>query len=141
MQKKHYESAVIINAAIEEEQIEATINRISELIRVNGGEIFEVEKWGRKRLAYTLDKTKSGYYVIFRFAAPTDLIAKLERMYQLDEFVLRFLTIVLDKFALEYIEKTKAAKAQEAEAAQAEAAPAEEPAPAKTEEKTDKEVQ
>ncbi|HEX2963891.1 MAG: 30S ribosomal protein S6 [Bacteroidota bacterium] len=141
MQKNHYESAVIINAAIEEEQIEATINRISELIRVNGGEILEVEKWGRKRLAYTLDKTKSGYYVIFRFTAPTDLIAKLERMYQLDEFVLRFLTIVLDKFALEYIEKSKAAKAQEAETAQAEQAPAEEPAPAKTEEKTDKEVQ
>ncbi|HEX2866614.1 MAG TPA: 30S ribosomal protein S6 [Ignavibacteriales bacterium] len=140
MQKNHYESAVIINAAIEEEQIEATINRISELIRVNGGEILDVDKWGRKRLAYTLDKTKSGYYVIFRFAAPTDLIAKLERMYQLDEFVLRFLTIVLDKFALEYIEKSKAMKAQEAEAAQAEAAPkAEEPAPAKTEEKTDKE--
>lgn len=113
MQKKHYESAVIINAAIEEEQIESTVSRIEELIRVNGGEVIEVEKWGRKRLAYTLEKTKSGYYVIIRFAAPTNLIAKLERMYQLDEFILRHLIIVLDKFALEYIEKTKNQKAEE----------------------------
>lgn len=113
MQRKHYESAVIINAAIEEDQIEATINRISEIIRVNGGEIIDVDKWGRKRLAYTVEKTKSGYYVIFRFVAPTDLIAKLERMYQLDEFVLRYLTISLDKFAVEYLEKAKAQKAQE----------------------------
>ncbi|MGE5681823.1 MAG: 30S ribosomal protein S6, partial [Bacillota bacterium] len=70
MLKKHYESAVIINAAIEEEQIEATINRIAELIRVNGGDIVDIDKWGRKRLAYTVEKTKSGYYVIFRFVAP-----------------------------------------------------------------------
>ncbi|MGE5410665.1 MAG: 30S ribosomal protein S6, partial [Clostridiales bacterium] len=57
MLKKNYESAVIINAAIEEEQIEATINRIAELIRVNGGEIVDIDKWGRKRLAYTVEKT------------------------------------------------------------------------------------
>lgn len=113
MLKKNYESAVIINAAIEEEQIEATINRIAELIRVNGGEIVDIDKWGRKRLAYTVEKTKSGYYVIFRFVAPTDLIAKLERMYQLDEFILRHIIIVLDKFALEYMEKVKNQKAQE----------------------------
>lgn len=134
MHKNHYESAVIINAAIEEEQIESTINRISEIIRVNGGEIIDVDKWGRKRLSYTVDKTKSGYYVIFRFAAPTDLIAKLERMYQLDEFILRYLTIVLDKFALEYIEKSKTLKAQET---MVEAAPVAEAAPT-GEVKTDK---
>lgn len=113
MQKKHYESTVIINAAMEEEQIEAVISRIEEIIRVNGGEILEVERWGRKRLAYTVNKTKSGYYVILRFVAPTDLIAKLERLYQLDEFILRYLTIALDKFALEYIEKAKTQKAAE----------------------------
>lgn len=115
MVKRHYESAIIINASIEEDQIEAVINRAEELIKVNGGEILETDKWGRKRLAYTVDKTKSGYYVIFRFTAPSDLISKLERMYQLDEYVLRYLTIVLDKFALEYIEKSKIQKEQEKE--------------------------
>lgn len=110
MVRRSYECAVIINAAIEEEQIEATIKRIEDTIRLNGGEILDVDKWGRKRLAYTVEKTKSGYYVIFRFTAPAEMISKLERMYQLDEFILRYITIMLDKFALEYIEKAKAQK-------------------------------
>ncbi|MCX6152043.1 MAG: 30S ribosomal protein S6 [Ignavibacteriales bacterium] len=113
MQKNNYESAVIINAAIEEDQIEAAIKRIEDIIRVNGGEMVDVDKWGRKRLAYTVNKTKSGYYVIIRFVAPPELISKLERMYQLDEYILRYLTIKLDKFALEYLDKSKALKDQE----------------------------
>jgi small subunit ribosomal protein S6 len=113
MGKNNYESSVIINAAIEEEQIEATIKRIEDLIQINGGEIVEVEKWGRKRLAYAVNKTKSGYYAIIRFKAPSELIVKLERMYQLDEYIFRYLTIKLDKFALEYLDKSKAQKEQE----------------------------
>jgi small subunit ribosomal protein S6 len=113
MGKNNYESSVIINAAIEEEQIEATIKRIEEIIRTNGGEIVDVEKWGRKRLAYAVNKTKSGYYAIIRFKAPSELISKLERMYQLDEYIFRYLTIKLDKFALEYLDKSKAQKEQE----------------------------
>ncbi len=42
----------------------------------------EVEDWGRKRLAYTVKKSKIGYYVIFRFNSPPDLISKLERLFQ-----------------------------------------------------------
>jgi small subunit ribosomal protein S6 len=113
MNKKHYESTVIINAAIEEDQIEATLNRILETIKVNGGEVIDVDKWGRKRLVYAIQKTKSGYYVVIRFAAPPDLITKLERMYQLDEFILRYIVVALDKFALEYIEKNRIEKTQE----------------------------
>jgi small subunit ribosomal protein S6 len=113
MNKKHYESTVIINAAIEEDQIEAALNRILETIKVNGGEVIDVDKWGRKRLAYAIQKTKSGYYVVIRFAAPPELITKLERMYQLDEFILRYIVVALDKFALEYIEKNRVEKSQE----------------------------
>ncbi len=112
MKRNHYESMAIINAAIEEDLIESAINRILDLIKVNGGEIVDVDKWGRKRLAYAIEKTKSGYYVVIRFTAPTDLIAKLDRLYQLDEHILRHLTIVLDKFALEYLENNKTQKAQ-----------------------------
>jgi len=113
MGKNNYESSVIINAAIEEDQIEATIKRIEEIIRLNGGEIVDIERWGRKRLAYAVNKTKSGYYVIIRFKAQAELISKLERMYQLDEYIFRYLTIKLDKFALEYLDKSKAQKEQE----------------------------
>lgn len=105
MKNNIYESAVLINAALDDEQIEAIIARIKEAIVNNGGEISEVENWGRKRLAYMVKKSKIGYYVIFRFNAPSTIISKLERFYTLDEYILRFLTIRLDKDAIEQLQK------------------------------------
>lgn len=107
MRIRSYESVVIINAALEDEQIEATISRLQEFITSHGGEIFDIDKWGRKRLAYPIQKAKSGYYVIFRYNAPTNLISLLERNFRLDENIIRYLTVVLDKFALEAIKKQK----------------------------------
>ena len=107
MKTNVYESAVMINAALDDEQIQALISRIKETITNNGGEIREIEDWGRKRLAYVVKKSKVGYYVIFRFNAPSGLIAKLERFYILDEQFLRYLTITLDADAVEYLEKNK----------------------------------
>jgi len=107
MKNNVYESAVLINAALDDEQINNIIARIKETIVNNGGEIREVENWGRKRLAYIVKKSKIGYYVIFRFDAPSSIISKLERFYTLDEYILRFLTIRLDSDALQQIEKNK----------------------------------
>ena len=107
MRTRTYESVAIINAALEDEQIEATISRILEVITSHGGEIIDTDKWGRKRLAYPIQKAKSGYYLVLRFNAPTELIAALERNYRLDETIIRYLTITLDKFALEAIAKQK----------------------------------
>jgi small subunit ribosomal protein S6 len=102
-----YESAVIINAALDDELIEAEISRIKETITNNGGEFREIENWGRKRLAYMVEKSKIGYYVIFRFNAPSSLVSKLERYYVLNENILRYLTIKLESEAVEYLEKIK----------------------------------
>lgn len=107
MRARNYESVVLINAALEDEQIEATISRILEVITTNGGEIIEADKWGRKRLAYPIKKAKSGYYLVLRFKAPTELISTLERNYRLDENIIRYITIALDKNALEAIAKQK----------------------------------
>ena len=107
MKNNVYESAVLINAALDDEQINNIIARIKETIVNNGGEIREDENWGRKRLAYTVKKSKIGYYAIFRFDAPSAIISKLERFYTLDEYILRFLTIRLDTDALQQIEKNK----------------------------------
>ncbi len=107
MKNNVYESAVIINAALDDEQIDAIISRIKETIVNNGGEIREVENWGRKRLAYMVQKSKIGYYVIYRFNSPSNIISKLERSYSLDEHILRYLTIKLDSDAVEYLEKNK----------------------------------
>jgi len=110
MKTNHYESVVIYNASLEDEQIEAAINRTLEIHKVNGSEILEVDKWGRRRLAYQIKNAKSGYYVIFRFKSNRDFIAKLERAYRIDELIIRYLTIVLDKEALEFIAKSKLEK-------------------------------
>jgi small subunit ribosomal protein S6 len=115
MRNNIYESAVLINAALDDEQINPIIERIRETITSNGGEIREMENWGRKRLAYTVKKSKTGYYVIFRFSAPTNLISKLDRFYSLDEYILRYLTIRLDNDALEQLEKNKNQASKETE--------------------------
>lgn len=107
MDKKVYESAVLLNAALDDEQIENLISRIKENINSNGGEIIEVENWGRKRLAYMVKKSKIGYYIFFRFNSPSNLITKLERFYSLEENILRYLTVYLDKDALEQLEFNK----------------------------------
>ena len=107
MKTNAYESAVIINAALDDEQIEGEVSRLKEYIINLGGEIIEIDKWGRKRLAFMVNKSKIGYYAIYRFYASSNVIAKLERSYILDENILRFLTIQLDQDALEYFEKNK----------------------------------
>ena len=107
MGRSVYESAILINAALDDQQIESIITRVKDLITNNGGEIRELENWGRKRLAYPVEKSKIGYYAIFRFDALGDIIAKLERAYTLDEQILRFVTLKLSKDALEQIEKNK----------------------------------
>jgi small subunit ribosomal protein S6 len=115
MNNRVYESAVLINAALDDETIKNLIERVKETITTNGGEILEIEDWGRKRLAYQVKKSKIGYYAIFRFNSSTDLVAKLERYYQLDESILRYLTITLGKEALEQIEIDKSFQTQQAE--------------------------
>lgn len=102
-----YESAVLINAALDDQQIDAILTRIKDLITNNGGQIREIDNWGRKRLAYPVEKSKIGYYAIFRFDAPSDIVAKLERTYSLDEQILRFVTLKLNSDALEQLEKNK----------------------------------
>jgi small subunit ribosomal protein S6 len=116
MKQQTYESAVLINASLDDPQIEGIISKIKETVTANGGEIREVENWGRKRLAYTVNKSKIGYYAIFRFDAPATIISKLERFYTLDDHILRFLNIKLDAVALEQIEKNKVAPIQQIEA-------------------------
>lgn len=97
---KIYESIIIINATLEDTQIESEIEKVKDFITKNNGEIRALEKWGRRRLAYAIKKKNNGFYVLYEFKAPTDLIAKLERHYLLNENVIRFITVELTKKAL-----------------------------------------
>lgn len=114
MKINNYESVLVLNASLEDEQIDSSLRKIYESIKSYGGEIKDVENWGRKRLAYPIKKAKSGYYAIIRFVAPTDAIARIERIYRLDESIIRFLTVELTKEALDFFDaqKNKAANAE-----------------------------
>jgi small subunit ribosomal protein S6 len=117
--KRLYETTFIVNASLDDPQVEAVITRVQETIAKNGGSIVAVNKWGRKRLSYPVNKKTNGFYVNLEFEATGTVIAPLERSFQLDEMVLRHMTIVLDRRAL----KARAAAAAAIPAAPAEPAP------------------
>lgn len=119
-----YESVIILNATLEDVQVDAEVEKIKDFIQKNNGEIRAVEKWGRRRLAYAIKKKNNGFYVLYEFKAPGDLIGKLERQYHLNENIIRFLTIELDKKALKA--KEMGPKTPATEPAAPAAAPAEE---------------
>jgi len=107
MKTNHYESVIIFSATLEDPQVDSILSSLEEQMSANGVEITDVEKLGRKRLAYPIQKGKSGFYVIYRFTSPREYITKFERALRLDENVIRFLTIKLEQKDLDFIEKKK----------------------------------
>jgi len=136
MKTNHYESVIILNATLEDPQLDSILSSLEEQMSANGVEISDIEKMGRKRLAYQIQKGKSGFYVIFRFTSPREYITKFERSLRLDENVIRFLTIKLEQKDLEFIAKKKVEKAEEVEEAKAKKS-AETKIPAETVEPTE----
>ena len=98
--KRTYETTFIVNASLDDSQVDSVIGRVQDTITKNGGSVEALNKWGRKRLAYPINKKTNGYYVNIEFKAPSTLLAVLERSFQLDEMILRYLTIVLDPRAI-----------------------------------------
>jgi len=99
-QKRLYETTFIVNASLEDPQIEAIIARVQEVIIKNGGEIVAINRWGRKRMMYQIKKKNSGFYVNIEFNADTTIVKALAHVYMLDEHILRYLTIRVDPKAL-----------------------------------------
>ncbi|MGE5313341.1 MAG: 30S ribosomal protein S6 [Acidobacteriota bacterium] len=95
-----YETVFIVNANLEDTQIEAIIEKTKDVILKYGGEIHSIEKWGRRRLAYAIKKKNNGFYTLIEFKAPGEAIARLNRFFQLEEEVIRHLVLALDKKAL-----------------------------------------
>ena len=96
-----YETTFIVNAGLDDPQIDVIIEKAREVITKNGGEILELTKWGRKRFAFPIKKKNNGFYVLCEFKSAGDLIARLERHFLLEENIIRFLIISLDKKALQ----------------------------------------
>ncbi|MBI2619801.1 MAG: 30S ribosomal protein S6 [Ignavibacteriales bacterium] len=98
--KRSYETIFIVNATLDDAQIEHLIEKLKEFLVKQGSDIQSVESWGRKRLAYSIQKKNNGFYVLCEFSAGPEIGAKLERYYALEENVIRFLIVQLTDKAL-----------------------------------------
>lgn len=86
-----YEVLYIVTPELEDEAIKAVIEKFSGIIAANGGEVEQVDEWGRKKLAYPIDYKTEGYYVLVDFAAGPQLPRELERNFKNDESILRYM--------------------------------------------------
>ena len=93
---RKYEVMCVINPQLEEEAIDALVSKYSEIITTNGGEIEKVEKWGKRRLAYAIERITEGYYVLTLFKAPSEVCQELERL-RIDEEIIRYLIVLREE--------------------------------------------
>ncbi|MDA0378673.1 MAG: 30S ribosomal protein S6 [Bacteroidetes bacterium] len=121
--KNTYELTYIVNSVISDEQVKDMVSRVTNYISENGGDIIEVDEWGARRLAYPIQKKRNGYYVNMYFNAPGDIIPRLERSLEIDDNILRYLTLRMDPKMVRHYEQSKTQ--QRAAAAVVEEAPEE----------------
>lgn len=88
-----YELAVVVNAKIEDDARVATVEKVKEYIVRYGGTITNVDEWGKKRLAYEIQKMKEGYYYFIQFEADATAPAEIERHVRIMENVIRYLCV------------------------------------------------
>ena len=106
-----YEAMYVLRPDLDEEQINADIERFNQLVREQGGEVEQVSRWGRRRLAYEVKKFREGYYVLLHFRGQPAACRELERVFKISDHVIRYLIV-------RRVEKAQApGKAQPAEKA------------------------
>ena len=88
-----YELAVVLTTKIEDEERAASIEKIKEVIARFGGVVTNVDEWGKKRLAYEIQKTKEGQYYFIQFDADTTVPAEIEKRVRIMENVIRYLCV------------------------------------------------
>ncbi|HMM32481.1 MAG TPA: 30S ribosomal protein S6 [Clostridia bacterium] len=91
-----YETLYVITPELEEEATKAIIEKFSGIIAANGGAVEGVDEWGKRRLAYPIDYKTEGYYVLVNFEAESELPKELERNFNNDENILRFIVVRKD---------------------------------------------
>jgi small subunit ribosomal protein S6 len=104
---KQYEAIFILTPVLSDEQTKEAVNSYKKLIKELNAKIVHEESWGLKKLAYSIKKKNTGYYHLMQIEAPGEAIPLLETAYKRDERVLRYLTVHLDKYALQYAERRK----------------------------------
>jgi small subunit ribosomal protein S6 len=95
-----YETIIVIDSLLKPEEIDSIITKYERFISANGGKVESLDRWGKRRLAYEINKRQYGFYVLIRFQGPSAMIKQLDREYRLNESLLRTKVIKLDEKAL-----------------------------------------
>ena len=95
MSLTEYETTVVLRADISGDAVETTLDKVREAIRSRGGKLINIEHWGKKKLAYDIEKHNRGTYVRAHFLGANQLVHEIERNLRISDSVLRFLTISL----------------------------------------------
>ena len=88
-----YELTVVVNAKIEDDERVATVEKVKEYVARYGGTVTNVDEWGKKRLAYEIQKMKEGFYYFIQFEADATAPAEIERHVRIMENVIRYLCV------------------------------------------------
>ena len=103
----HYETVFILTPVLSDEQMKETVAKFKTLLTDKGAEILNEETWGLKKMAYAIQKKSTGFYCLLEFKAEPEVIKTLETGFRREEKVIRFMTVKLDKYAIQYAQKSR----------------------------------
>jgi small subunit ribosomal protein S6 len=90
---RQYETAFLITSKLEEEETEKLIEKMAEVVKKKKGKMVNIERWGKRRLAYPIDKLDEAVYVFFHYEGEPDIPHELQRRFRQTETILRYLTL------------------------------------------------
>lgn len=93
---REYETVLVLSVHLEDAEIEKEIQGVQDQITSRGGQIVLLDRWGKRRLAYEIDRQHEGYYVLMRFLSGPDVPAELERRFRINERLLRHMTVLAE---------------------------------------------
>jgi small subunit ribosomal protein S6 len=137
---RRYETIIIADPDLSAEQRDPLLQRVSDVVKEGNGYLALTDEWGARKLAYEIKKKNRGYYIRFDFCGTGAVVNEMERFFRIDDRVLKYMTVLLDKAAdIEKIKEeiaeaqSKAEKIKEQAEAAAAPTPSQEPAEAQTE--------
>ena len=107
MNTNQYETVIILTPVLSEQQMKDAVAGYRELITGNGGKLVHEENWGLTKLAYPIQKKGKGFYHLFEFTANPEFIKSFELAFRRDERVLRYLTVKLDRWGVDFNQRKR----------------------------------
>jgi small subunit ribosomal protein S6 len=121
--KRDYELGFIISPEVSEEETRSILDRLGQIVAQHSGQIVKINQWGRRRLAYPIQRHRDGYYVFIDMILTPETVSELERTLKVSEIVLRYMVTKRDAKAVQ--KEREEREEREARAAAAAAAKAE----------------